>query len=325
MKRQFLKELKDGEAVSAKFAVKFKKPPTEYRGKSGKWFEFRVSDKSGEATVKYWGKEDVKETTGIYESFERGDVVELKGTAQEYPPGSGTVQISIDGASGLIKKCGKTEYDIADFVPETEGDIEAMFKELLDAIAGIEDPNLATLLVAFFEDEEFARGFKSTPAAMHHHQNYIGGLLEHTLNVVKMCDRISELHKKLDRDLLISGAILHDIGKMRELEVTTSIDVTREGMLLGHVTMGKEMVEEKICDIDGFPDKLRMKLEHMILSHHGKLEYGSPRLPQFPEALAIYYADEMDAKVSFAVRMKDEARTEDPWIWIKEFGHIYLE
>lgn len=325
MKRQFLKGLKDGESVSDMFAVKFKKPPTEYRGKSGKWFEFRVSDKSGEATVKYWGSEDVEKTTRLYESFERGDVVELKGTTQEYPPGSGNVQISVDSASGLIRRCSENEYDIADFVSATERDIEAMFKELLEVISTVENPSLATLLVAFFEEEEFARLFKTTPAAMHYHQNYIGGLLEHTLNVVKMCEKVSELHKKLDRDLLISGAILHDVGKTKELEVTTSIDVTREGMLLGHVTMGKEMVGEKARAIEGFPERLRMKLEHIILSHHGKLEYGSPKLPQFPEALAVYYADETDAKVSFALRMKEEARTEDPWIWIKNFGHIYLE
>jgi len=325
VKRQFLRELKDGEAVSDRFAVKFKKPPTEYRGKPGKWFEFRASDRSGEATVKYWGTEDVGKTMEAYGGFESGDVIELKGTVQEYPPGSGKMQISVDGATGSIRKCSKDEYDIGDFVPASEKDTEAMFKELLAVKKTIKDKDLSELLSAFFGEGDFVELLKTTPAAMHYHQNYIGGLLEHTLNVVRVCEKLSELHEKLDRDLLITGAILHDIGKIRELEVSTSIDITREGMLLGHVIIGKEMVGEKIKELEDFPERLGMKLEHIILSHHGKLEYGSPKLPQFPEALAVYYADEMDAKVSFAIRMKEEARTEDPWIWVKEFGHIYLE
>jgi 3'-5' exoribonuclease len=167
--------------------------------------------------------------------------------------------------------------------------------------------------------------FKKAPAAMHRHQNYVGGLLEHTLNVVKICQRIHEIHPHLDYSLLLTGAILHDIGKIKEMKMSTSIDISEEGMLLGHITIGVEMLTEKIKKLERFPMQIKLKLTHMVLSHHGRLEYGSPKTPQFPEAHAVYFADEIDAKVDYLLRLKEEAETEDPWIWKRDIGHIYLK
>jgi 3'-5' exoribonuclease len=321
MKSQFIDELEDGSRVNSSFAVKYKKPPTKYKkGKKGSWFEIRCSDKTGEITARYWGR-DVHLTKELYDSFNKDDVVYVRGKAESYGE---RLQISIDEESGGIRKLSPSEYSLEDFVKKSERDIDEMFDQLKEIIGGMNHP-FKDLLFKFFDDDSFANKFKVAPAAMHRHQNHIGGLLEHSLNVAKICDRIWEVHPNLDRDLLLTGAILHDIGKIKEFKVTTSIDVSTRGMLEGHIILGVEMLKEKIGEINDFPDNLKLKLSHIILSHHGKKEYGSPKEPQFPEAIAIYYADEMDAKVDYSLRLKKEAKTEDEWIWKKDFGHIYLK
>ncbi|KAA0003346.1 MAG: HD domain-containing protein [Thermoplasmata archaeon] len=320
MKNQFVKDLKEGDIVNSMFAVKYKKPPRGYKSKSkeGEWFEIRVSDKTGEITAKYWG-DDVIFTNKIYKSFEKDDIIFIRGRVNPYGNG---IEILID--PGKIRKCSPGEYDIKDFVEVTKKDREEMMMELMKIIEDIDEP-YNKLLHSFFDDDEFVKEFKNTPAAMHRHQNYIGGLLEHTLNVVKICQRIHEVHPKLDYNLLITGAILHDIGKIKEMKVSTSIDISEEGMLLGHIISGVEMLIEKIKELEKFPERIKLKLIHIILTHHGKLEYGSPKTPQFPEAHAIYFADEIDAKVDYTLRLKEEAETEDLWIWKRDVGHIYLK
>ncbi|MDD2778226.1 MAG: HD domain-containing protein [Methanocellales archaeon] len=317
-KNQFVKDLRMGDNVDTLFAVKYKKPPREYT--SGFWFEFRVSDNSGEITAKYWGDRNEEQVKEIYEIFQTNDVVHITGRVSEFRE---RLEIALDTTS-TIRRCGPSEYDIGDFVAKTSKDTDQMMREIMEIVDFVNNPHLKSLLHSFFDDLEFAEKFRNCPGSMHRHQNYIGGLLEHTLNVVKLCNSIHMLHPSLDKDLLLTGAILHDIGKIKEYAVTTSIDISEEGMLRGHLIMGEQMVLDRIERLENFPDILRLKLAHILLSHHGHNEYGSPKKPQFPEALAIYHADECDAKVDYCIRLKKEAETEDPWIYTKDFNHIYL-
>ena len=318
MKKQFINEMEDGTIVHDLFAVKYKKPPVEYKGKPGEWFEIRLADKTGEITAKYWG-DDSEKTEKIFHSFEKNEVISIQGRVSTYGQ---HLQLSIE--AGGIRKCLPGEYSLKDFVASTEKNIEEMFQEIQDIINDIDLP-FRTLLDLFFTDETFVKEFKSSPAAMHRHQNYIGGLLEHSLNVAKICQRIVQIHPSLDKSLTLTGALLHDIGKIYEFEVTTHIDISEEGMLMGHISIGADMIKKKIESIHGFPEILKLKMIHIILSHHGHTEYGSPKTPQFPEAFVVYYADELDAKVDYALKLKKEARTDDPWIWTRDMGHIYLK
>jgi len=317
-KTQFIKDLKNGDTVDSVFAVKYKKPPKPYT--SGLCFEFRVSDKTGEMTAKYWGDRNEAGIKEVYERFQTGDVVYITGRVGEFRD---KLEMALSTTS-TVRRCAPTEYSIEDFVAKTDKDVESMMGELTSIINSVKNPHLSALLNSFFQDANFIEKFKGCPGSMHRHQNYIGGLLEHTLNVVKLCNATYAVHPSLDRDLLLTGAILHDIGKIREYAVATSIDISEEGMLIGHLVIGEQMVLDRIAKLENFPEVLRMKMAHIILSHHGLNEYGSPKIPQFPEALAIYYADECDAKVDFALRLKKEAETEDPWIYTRDFKHIYL-
>lgn len=317
-KRQFLKDLRDGEEVDDYFSVKYKKPPREYS--KGYMFELRISDRSGEMNMKYWGSGDLSTVEELYRTFDTGDVIRVRGRVSIYRD---QLEIAVDD-HGIIRRADTAEYDIRDFVPECEGDIDEMMQRLFSFIKKVSDPHLSSLLYRFFSDEGFVKRFRAAPASMHLHSNTIGGLVEHTLNVVEICDFLCRLKPELDRDLLLTGAILHDIGKIDEYSVTTSIDVSVDGMLRGHVIIGAEMVT-RMCDkIEGFPELLKIKVAHMVLSSHGRQEFGSPKKPQFPEAVALYYADEIDSKLEQYISKKKNARTEDPWIYDKKLEHIFL-
>ena len=327
MKNQYVTDiLKDGIETKSEFAIKFKKPPVDYKSKPGLWFDLRLADKTGEITAKYWGIDKAKTQT-LYDSLSSGDVVFVSGKTQEYPKGSNTFSISIDGIEGNLRKCSEDEYVMEDFIATTKKDIKNMIEETKNILSTIKDIHLSSLTESFITDKKFLDEFASSPAAMHYHQNYVGGLLEHTLNVMKICEFLCGLYPELDHDLTIAGAFLHDIGKTKELETTsTVIDITDEGMLIGHTTIGYDMVSKKIDTLDTFPEILKLKILHMLLSHNGKQEYGSPKVPQLPEAATVYHADECDAKIDIFLRLKREANTEDAWIWDRKIsGHVYLK
>ncbi len=319
-KTNFITDFKAGDEIHSKFAVKFKKPLREYA--KGYRFDVRGSDMTGEITITYWGGRDRDAVQKLYDSFNTNDVVEVSGIAGEYQD---QLQISVNREQHIFLKCSRAEYNIEDFVPRTENDIEQMFAQLMQYIGSVNEPYMKALLDSFFKDEGFVAAFKSAPASMHIHSNYIGGLLEHTLAVVKTVDALCAIHPKIERNLALSGAILHDIGKIREFSVTTCIDVSEEGMLRGHVIIGEEMVLERIKGIEGFPEILKLKIAHMILSHHKELEWGAPKKPQFAEAVAVHYADDADAKLFQFINLKENAQTEDPWIWDKRVGHVFLK
>ena len=319
--KQYVKDLKDGEKVKSFFAVKYKKPLRNYA--KGHMFELRLSDMTDEITAKYWGDEDLDSVQKLYDSFSSGDVLFVTGSMNEF---RGALEVAISKVDGNeLRKCGKDEYKAEDFVAKTPRDADEMVKRLNEIVGSVSDPHLNALLESFFGDGAFLEKFKSSPASMYYHQNYIGGLLEHTLNVTEICGTIAKLYPDIDRDLAVAGALLHDVGKIFEFNVTTNIDVSDEGRLRGHIIMGEEMVRERTILLKDFPEVLRNKILHIVLSHHGKKEYGSPQEPQFPEALAVYYSDESDASMALYVKTKDEARTEDPWTWTRRTGSIYLK
>ena len=196
-----------------------------------------------------------------------------------------------------MRKCSEGEYDPADYLPVSERDIEEMWSELTVYIDGIGNVWLKKLLEAFFRDEAFASKFKKSSAAKAVHHGFVGGLLEHTLSVTNMCAYFAKAYPLLNRDLLLSAAMLHDIGKTRELSDFPQNDYTDEGQLMGHIVMGAHMAMDKMDAIEGFPSKLYSEVAHCILAHHGEYEYGSPKKPALMEALALHFADNTDAKM----------------------------
>jgi 3'-5' exoribonuclease len=316
MVKQFISDLKFGERVNSKFSVKYKHPPKEY--KNGFMFTVGLADKTGEIEATYWGGKDEKVVKLLYDGFGENDVVIITGAVGEF---RGRLRIDINEGD-KIEKC--TEYNFEDFVSKTDKDIEAMTGELLAIASSVKNSYLKSLLDSFLNNPSFLRKFKLAPAAMYIHQAYIGGLLEHTLNTAKLCKYMHALHPQLDLDLMLTGAILHDIGKIKEFIVTTNIKVSEEGMLRGHIILGEEMVMKKINHIPDFPENLRMKISHMLLSHHGDGEFGSPKKPQFAEAAAVYHADECDSKIHQYIKQKEAATTEDFRTYSKHLGEIYL-
>jgi 3'-5' exoribonuclease len=267
---------------------------------------------------KYWGPAEEAKVKLLYDTIKSDDVVFIQGRVNEW---NNQNEISAD-FHNTIKVLSKEEYDLRDFVKETSKSVDDMFKELMSYINSVNNPELKKLLDYFFDDENFAKQFKESPAAMYIHHGWLGGLLEHTLSVVKLCEDILKIHDKMDRDLLVTGAILHDIGKIEEFEVTTSIKVSTKGMLLGHVTIGIEMLIRAMDKLQT-PEDIRLKILHIMITHMG--DYGSNKTPGFPEALTIFQADQLDAKVLQMTTVKDEAQTEDDYVYHKEFGNVYLK
>ena len=213
-----------------------------------------------------------------------------------------------------IRKCQEGEYTPGDYLPVSKFDIEEMYKELLGYIEGVGNKYLKQLLQAFFvEDKDFVKAFKQSSAAKTVHHGFVGGLLQHTLSVAKLCEYYCNAYPLLNKDLLISAAICHDIGKTRELSLFPQNDYTDEGQFLGHIVIGTEMVAGKINKIEGFPTILASELKHCILSHHGEYEFGSPKKPAIMEAVALNFADNTDAKMQTFTEILENS-TETGWM-----------
>lgn len=281
---KYIKDYKDGDRVFDIYLCKHKVSAVT---KNGKPYEsLTLQDKTGTLDAKVWDPNN----PGIGE-FDTLDYIEVYGDITSF---QGALQVNVK----RIRKCQEGEYTPADYLPVSKFDIEEMYQELLDYINGIENQYLKQLLQMFFvEDQNFMKAFKQSSAAKTVHHGFMGGLLQHTLSVVKLCDYYCGAYPMLKRDLLISAAICHDIGKTREISLFPQNDYTDEGQFLGHIVIGTEMVAEKISKIDGFPTILASELKHCILSHHGEYEFGSPKKPAIMEAVALNFADNTDAKM----------------------------
>ena len=281
---KFIKDYKEGDRVSDIYLCKHKQSAVTKNGKP--YDNVILQDRTGTLDAKVWEPN----SAGIDE-FSALDYIEVYGEVNNF---QGALQVNVK----RIRLCKEGEYDPADYLPVSKKDIEGMYSELLALIDSIENKYLKMLLEGMFKkDEAFIKVFKKSSAAKTVHHGFIGGLLEHTLSVTKLCDFYCKSYPLLNRDLLLSAAICHDIGKTEELSAFPENDYTDEGQFLGHIIIGCEMVGERIRKIDGFPKVLANELKHCILSHHGELEFGSPKKPAIMEAVALTFADNTDAKM----------------------------
>jgi len=321
MEKKFISELSEGQTISEAFYVSFKRPVRQYS--KGYMFEVRVGDSTGELMVKYFGPNNQDAVQVTHDSIKEGDVVLVTGKVNSY---NGQLEILANpNEMRGIKKVGPESYEMEWFVAKSSRDIGAMYSELMDFVASVEDPDMNRLLRRFFSDEDLSRRFKRCPAAIKHHGNVIGGLVEHTLAIVETCHSLSQTYPELNRDLLITGAMLHDIGKIDVYEVTTNIHATDQGRLMDHIYLGAEAVRNTISKFGDFPEVLGWKIVHMVLSSHNKHEYGSPVEPMFPEALALSIADDLDARLDKMIRLMKNTRTEDDWTYRDDVGSVYLK
>ena len=297
---KYIKDYKDGDRVFDIYLCKHKQSAVTKNGKP--YDSVVLQDKTGTIDAKIWEPNNA----GI-DDFDALDYIEVYGDVSSF---QGMLQVSVK----RVRRCREGEYNPAEYLPISKKGIEPMYAELKSIINSLSNPYLKKLMLSIFvEDKAFAKAFCNSSAAKSVHHGFIGGLLEHTLSVTKLCDYYCSAYPILKRDLLLSAAMCHDIGKVRELSAFPENDYTDEGQLLGHIVMGTEMVGEKIRAIDGFPKVVGNELRHCILAHHGKLEFGSPKTPALIEAMALNYADDTDAKMETFTEIL-EAGTEKGWL-----------
>ena len=285
MKKQFISDLKIGEAVNDIFVLMEKSVSQKKDGSN--YLHVALGDKTGHVKGVVWDHVDEITSAGV----SSGDFVHITGTVNEYR-----------GAPQLVVKkmttCPVESVEPADFLPTTRHHVDTMFDRLVSQTGLIKNDFIRRLIQSFWDDTEFVRKFKIAPAAKNMHHAYISGLLEHTLSMMLLADKIAGHYSGIDMDLLFAGILFHDIGKIREFEYQYRIDYTDEGRLLSHIVIGLQMLDDKIKTIEGFPTQTAVLLKHLIVSHHGAREFGSPELPKTIEAVLLNYIDEIDSKVN---------------------------
>ncbi|MGA2601602.1 MAG: HD domain-containing protein [Bryobacteraceae bacterium] len=283
MKSFFVRDLLPNQVMTTTFLVHTKDVRQKKSGEP--YLSLLLGDRTGEVDAKMW--DNVAE---VMDTFDRDDFVKVKGLLQIF---QNRPQLTIHKMARLQD----SDVNLGDYFPSSERNPDEMFAELRGIISDIRNPHLHALLDAFMDDEKIARMYRSAPAAKTVHHAFLGGLLEHALSVCQLCRATASHYKGIDVDLLMTGAILHDVGKTTELSYERTFGYSTGGQLLGHIAIGMQMLNDKIARIPDFPPKLRILLEHMILSHHGELEYGSPKVPVFPEALLLHHLDNLDSKM----------------------------
>jgi len=293
----FVDEIQPGRKIEGVFIIRAKSLKAFRDPSKGQYLALTLADKSGHIEARVW-----EDATALGQTIEMNDPVWVSALAEDY---QGQVQLQV----AELRKTSPEECSKADFMSSTPKDVRELAKFIKEKVQSIGQEHLRRLVEAILlEDEQVRRKFAECPAAERLHQNYLGGLLEHTAEVVDTCEFVAAKYVELDRDLLIAGAILHDIGKVREYSWDLAIDKTDEGELLGHLVMGYEMVMGKIGEIEGFPEKTRILLGHIILSHHGSYEWGSPKLPMTAEAMVLHLVENIDAQVHNIRQSTEEAR-----------------
>ena len=279
----YLNDYREGQKLVGTYLCKSKQILKTKAGKT--YYSLILQDKTGTADAKIW------ELGRGIEDFETMDYIYCEGLVTSF---QGNIQMNIS----RVRRSEEGEYDPADYIPTTDKDIKEMYTKVVAYVNSVKNPYLSQLLKMFFiEDKEFVKEFCRHSAAKSVHHGFVGGLLEHTLSVTKLSAYFADNYKILNKDLLVCAAMFHDIGKLEELSTFPENDYTDEGQLLGHIMIGAMEIAERIKTIDGFPVKLAHEMEHCILAHHGELEYGSPKKPALPEAVALSYADNIDAKM----------------------------
>lgn len=266
------------------------------------YLSLTLADRGGQLEGRVW--DNVPDFLSL---FDQDDFVKVKGLLNRY---NKHFQITIH----KLRRLSDSEVDYTDFFPRTSKDVSELWGTLAGFVDTVKDAHLRTLLKAFMADPEIAEAYRTAPAAKTLHHAYLGGLLEHVVSLCKLCELTARNYPQIDFDLLIAGAFLHDIGKVHELAYKRSFSYTTRGQLLGHMIIELEMLQAKIAPIAGFPDRLKTLLEHLIISHHGQYEFGSPKLPMFPEALMLHYLDDLDSKMeSMRAHLEREASVTDDW------------
>ena len=313
MKNQFVKNLKIGSELTELFVLRKKELKETFEGQ--RFLKLELGDKTGRIDGVAWDNPE-----DLYDQAETGDIIKVKGWVTTYKE---VPQIKVE----RLKKASEGETDIADFLPSTDKDIDALFREFEKVSATIENEHLHKLMQLILEDAYITEELKKAPGGKLWHHTYVGGLLEHTLKVADICEEAAGSYELLDRDLLITGALLHDLGKIKGYSGKGFFDYTDEGRLIGHIISGIELIDRKLDLIPDFPANLALKLKHLVISHHGELEFASPVVPMTIEAIVLHHADEMDAQVNaFSRIIRTEKVKGKRWSdWVNLINrYIYL-
>ena len=302
---RYIGELREGENVNDIYFCKVKQILKTKAGKS--YYSMTLQDKTGTIDAKVW------DLSNAIEHFEAMDYIAVVGQITSF---QGNLQLNIS----RIRRASDGEYNVDDYMPMTKKNREEMYKEVVALVDSVKEEHLNKLLKMFFvEDKDWVKKFVNHSAAKSVHHGFIGGLLEHTLGVAKMCDYMASNYPIINRDLLITAALFHDIGKLDELASFPINDYTDEGNFLGHIYMGAEVIGEKVKEIPRFPKALELELKHCILAHHGELEFGSPKKPAIVEAMALNFADNADAKLETFTEILGSASEGETWLGFNRF------
>ena len=302
MKEFFLSSCGDHEnkVITSSFVVISKQVKPKKTGEP--YLALSLGDRTGQIEAKMW--DNVEDAI---DGFEHDDFVKVKGLLNKY---KNRFQITIH----KLRKLGESEIDFSDYLPKTNKDIGELWQTLAGFVATFQNRHLKTLVESFMADPEIAEAYRNAPAAKTLHHAYIGGLLDHVVSLFRSCDLLCQNYSQINRDLLLTGAFLHDIGKIHELTYNRSFTYTTRGQLLGHMIIELEMLQAKLAMQPDFPDELKTLVEHLIISHHGEYEFGSPKLPMFPEALMLHYLDDLDSKMeSMRAHFERESGLESAW------------
>jgi 3'-5' exoribonuclease len=303
--RRFVQQLADGESLDEVYLVSEKQLRANRNGNL--FLQVELRDRTGSISGRQWNA-----TEQVFRSFEEGDFLRARGKVQLF---QGALQIILN----QVERVDPEQVTLTDFLPHTENDVSKLFERLRKTLRGLGNPHLRALVECFLMDEAFVKDFCTVPAGVRNHHAYIGGLLEHVVQLLDAAERLAPLYPEVDRDLLLTGVFLHDAGKVRELSCGRLFGYTDEGQLLGHLIIGVEMVTEKaarVPDLTGepFPTELLLRVKHMIVSHHGTYEFGSPKLPMTPEAIALHHLDNLDAKVhTFTRDIREDRNQSSAW------------
>jgi len=307
---KLISDFAENDHIVGHYFCKFKQSLKTRTGKT--YYSLKLQDRTGVVDAKVW------ELTNDVQDFNEGDMIKIDGVVLSY---QNEVQIKV----GKLRRSLEGEYVISDYIPSTEKDVEEMYAKVKSIIKSMQNEYLKTLLENILvKNEANVTALKTHSAAKSMHHGYMGGLLEHTLSVAETCEFFSTRYKYVNRDLLLTGALLHDFGKIRELAPMPKNEYTDDGQMLGHIIIGVEMVTLEVAKIKNFPHELASLIKHLIISHHGEYEFGSPKLPSTTEAMLLHFADNVDAKLKTIENIIEKNTTSSPWSGYQQILARYI-